>query len=58
MINPPKPVTILAPSQAAFQKLDPKLLAALLKPQNKGILQQILKYHVSAEKNNAGGFDY
>jgi uncharacterized surface protein with fasciclin (FAS1) repeats len=52
-----KPVTILAPSEAAFQKLDPKLLAALLKPENKGVLQQILQYHVSIAKTQNGSFD-
>ncbi len=52
-----KPVTILAPSEAAFKKLDPKLLGALLKPGNKGVLQKILQYHVSIAKTPNGGFD-
>jgi uncharacterized surface protein with fasciclin (FAS1) repeats len=55
--NAKKPVTILAPSEAAFKKLDPKLLGALLKPENKGALQQILQYHVSAAKTQNGEFD-
>ncbi len=52
-----KPITILAPSEAAFKKLDPKLLTALLKPENKGVLQEILQYHVSAAKSEQGTFD-
>jgi uncharacterized surface protein with fasciclin (FAS1) repeats len=55
--NAKKPVTILAPSEAAFKKLDPKLLEALLKPENKSVLQQILQYHVSATKLKNGAFD-
>jgi transforming growth factor-beta-induced protein len=55
--NAKKPVTILAPSEAAFKKLDPKLLEALLKPENKSALQQILQYHVSATKLKNGAFD-
>jgi len=51
------PVTILAPSEAAFKKLDPKLLEALLKPENQGSLQKILQYHVSTAKNKDGKFD-
>jgi uncharacterized surface protein with fasciclin (FAS1) repeats len=43
-----KPVTILAPTEVAFDKLDPKVKTALLKPENKGVLKQILEYHVSA----------
>ena len=55
--NSNKPVTILAPSEAAFKKLDPQLLTALLKPQNKEALQQILQYHVSVAKAQNGRFD-
>jgi uncharacterized surface protein with fasciclin (FAS1) repeats len=55
--NSRKSVTILAPSEAAFKKLDPKLLEALLKPENKSVLQQILQYHVSATKLKNGAFD-
>ncbi len=50
-----KPVTILAPTEAAFNKLDPKVKTALLKPENKGILKQILEYHVSAKAVTPNG---
>jgi uncharacterized surface protein with fasciclin (FAS1) repeats len=43
------PVTVFAPTEAAFNKLDPKVKTALLKPENKATLEKILKYHV-AEK--------
>jgi uncharacterized surface protein with fasciclin (FAS1) repeats len=56
-----KPVTILAPTEAAFNKLDPALKAKLLKPANSDTLKQILQYHVSegayAFKNEPQGFD-
>jgi len=56
-----KPVTILAPTEAAFNKLDPALKAKLLKPANSDALKQILQYHVSAGayafKDEPQGFD-
>jgi uncharacterized surface protein with fasciclin (FAS1) repeats len=45
-----KPITVLAPTEAAFGKVEPKLLQSLLKPENKAFLQQILEYHVSDMK--------
>ena len=40
------PLTVFAPTDAAFAKLDPDLLASLLEPENKATLQTILKHHV------------
>ena len=55
------PVTILAPTEAAFNKLDPALKEKLLKPANSDALKQILQYHVSAGaytfKEEPQGFD-
>jgi len=42
----PGPFTVFAPTDAAFAKLPPGTVANLLKPENKPILVQILKYHV------------
>ena len=40
------PFTVFAPTDAAFAKLDPATLAALLEPENKDRLVSILKFHV------------
>lgn len=40
------PFTVFAPTDAAFAKLPAGTLESLLKPENKGKLQEILKYHV------------
>lgn len=40
------PFTLFAPTDSAFAKLDPAVLADLLKPENKDKLVQILTYHV------------
>lgn len=43
------PFTVFAPTNAAFEKLEkekPGTIAALLKPENKGLLTQVLTYHV------------
>ncbi len=42
------PITVFAPTDAAFAKLPEGTVAALLKPENKAKLQAILKYHVVA----------
>ncbi|XVJ50956.1 MAG: fasciclin domain-containing protein [Vampirovibrio sp.] len=42
----PGPFTVFAPTNAAFNKLPAGTLESLLKPENKGKLQDILKYHV------------
>lgn len=40
------PLTVLAPSNAAFAKLPPTQLADLEKPENAAKLQQVLMYHI------------
>ncbi|NNE35764.1 MAG: fasciclin domain-containing protein [Rhodothermales bacterium] len=40
------PFTVFAPTNAAFNKLDPATLASLLEPANKAQLADILRYHV------------
>lgn len=40
------PFTVFAPTDEAFAKLPKGTLETLLKPENKGKLQEILKYHV------------
>lgn len=50
------PLTVFAPTDAAFQKLEkskPGTLANLLKPENKEMLTKILTYHVVAGKITA-----
>lgn len=47
------PFTVFAPTDDAFAKLPKGTLETLLKPQNKGTLQDILKYHVVAGKLEA-----
>jgi uncharacterized surface protein with fasciclin (FAS1) repeats len=42
------PFTVFAPTNDAFAKLPPKVLADLLKPENKEKLTKILLYHVHA----------
>merc|ERR1719183_360770 len=42
------PFTVFAPTNEAFAKLDKSLLAALLKPENKQKLVEVLTYHVVA----------
>jgi uncharacterized surface protein with fasciclin (FAS1) repeats len=46
----PGPFTVFAPTDEAFAKLPPGAVDALLKPENKPILEQILKYHVVGAK--------
>lgn len=45
-LSGPGPFTVFAPTDAAFAKLDPKVLASLLEPANKAKLIEILTYHV------------
>ena len=42
------PITVFAPTDAAFDKLPPGTVESLLKPKNKNKLAAILKYHVVA----------
>lgn len=44
------PFTVFAPTDEAFKKVPAETLASLLKPENKGQLVAILKYHVVAAK--------
>lgn len=44
------PLTVFAPTNAAFGKLPSGTLDGLLKPENKAALAKILAYHVVAEK--------
>ena len=48
------PLTILAPTDAAFKKLPAGTVESLLKKENLGKLQAILKYHVIAGKVMSG----
>ena len=47
------PLTVFAPTDAAFAKVPKKTLAMLLKPENKDKLANILKYHVVSGKVGA-----
>jgi uncharacterized surface protein with fasciclin (FAS1) repeats len=40
------PITVLAPTNAAFAKLPPEQVAELSKPENAAKLQQVLLYHI------------
>jgi uncharacterized surface protein with fasciclin (FAS1) repeats len=48
------PVTVFAPTDAAFAKLPPATLEDLLKPANKAKLRRILTYHVVPGRVTAG----
>lgn len=51
--------TLLAPSNAAFRKLPQSVFQALLKPENREVLKQILFYHVVDPNNsNLAGEPY
>lgn len=47
------PLTVFAPTNAAFEMLPAGTVDNLLKPENKAALQGVLKYHVVAGKFNA-----
>ena len=47
-LSGPGPLTVFAPTDEAFSKLPPGTVEELLKPENKGKLADILKYHVIA----------
>ncbi|WP_145194955.1 fasciclin domain-containing protein [Planctomycetes bacterium Poly30] len=44
------PFTVLAPTDAAFAKLPKETVEMVTKPENKALLQEILKYHVVSGK--------
>jgi len=45
-LSAPGPITVFAPTDDAFKKLPAGTVESLLKPENKGKLADILKYHV------------
>lgn len=47
-LSGPGPLTVFAPTDEAFARLPPGTVEELLKPENKGKLADILKYHVIA----------
>jgi len=49
-LSGPGPFTVFAPTDTAFAKLPEGTVATVLKPQNKGMLTNILTYHVVAGK--------
>jgi uncharacterized surface protein with fasciclin (FAS1) repeats len=49
-LSAPGPITVFAPTNAAFAKLPAGTVETLLKPENKQKLVDILKYHVVAGK--------
>jgi uncharacterized surface protein with fasciclin (FAS1) repeats len=53
----PGPLTVFAPSDAAFEALPPGLLDALLAPENAEALTLIVAYHVVEDDLRAGDFD-
>lgn len=46
----PGPLTVFAPTDAAFAKLPAGTVDTLLRPENKAMLQDVLKYHVVSGK--------
>lgn len=46
VLSNPGPFTVFAPTNAAFDKLPAGTVESLLKPENKGTLENILEYHV------------
>ena len=46
-------LTVFAPTDEAFAKVDPQLLETLLRPENKEALATILKFHVVPGRVNA-----
>ncbi len=52
-LSSPGPFTVFAPTDTAFAKLPDGAIAALVKPQNKGALTDILTYHAVPGKVTA-----
>ncbi len=52
------PLTVFAPTDEAFAKLPPELITALLLPENKGKLQELLLYHVLAGRTLSSDLRY
>ena len=53
-LSSPGPLTVFAPTDAAFAKLPAGTVETLVKPENKGTLTTILTYHAVAGKVTAG----
>jgi uncharacterized surface protein with fasciclin (FAS1) repeats len=49
-LSSPGPFTVFAPTDTAFAKLPDGTVATLVKPENKGMLTEILTYHAVAGK--------
>ena len=47
-LSGPGPITVFAPTDAAFEALPEGAVATLLKPENKAMLQAVLTYHAVA----------
>jgi uncharacterized surface protein with fasciclin (FAS1) repeats len=56
-LSAPGPITVFAPNDEAFKKVDAKTLEGLLKPESKDTLAAILKYHVISGKVMAKDID-
>ena len=52
-LSGPGPFTVFAPTNAAFDKLPPGTVDALVKPDMKAMLQKVLTYHVVAGRMTA-----
>ncbi len=52
----PGPLTVFAPTNAAFDKLPAGTVDGLLKPEKKDDLREVLKYHVTTSVYEAEGF--
>lgn len=52
----PGPLTVFAPTNAAFDKLPAGTVETLLKPENQSKLQDILKYHVITSAHDIKSF--
>ncbi|WP_298189463.1 fasciclin domain-containing protein [Novosphingobium sp.] len=53
-LSSPGPITVFAPTNAAFAKLPAGTVETLLKPENKGTLTSVLTYHVVAGRMTSG----
>jgi uncharacterized surface protein with fasciclin (FAS1) repeats len=54
-LSGPGPITVFAPTDAAFDKLAPATLQSLLKPSNRAVLRQVLTYHVVSGRAPSSG---
>jgi uncharacterized surface protein with fasciclin (FAS1) repeats len=49
------PITVFAPTDAAFDKLPPATLQRLLRPENRAALRQVVSYHLLAGRVPSSG---